>query len=1028
MEFAETDAQALEKEMIELLQRRARIDPTSFPRVLAKWRKHRPTIRAYLDKGLVSVTPQLVADLRGALKLLLEEGSPRLQRFARSLAPRLSDLAFAAGFMGEPRHEPIGKSEPSVQTPWSLAFAKRPLVFEKNVGQAGAGIDYVARGAGFAVFLGDGEAAIVRTSGSKGSGTPVRMRLEGVKESTSPEESGPLGGRTHYLIGSDPSTWQTNIRLWERVRYRQVYPDIDLVYYGHDGRLEFDFVLQPHADPAQIRLSFPSRNPRLGQDGELLLADSSNALHLRPPTIYQPGPGGGRREVAGNYRLNPDGSVGFTVGDYDADQQLIIDPILDWASYLGGLGDDTPTAIAMDSAGDIYVAGTTTSANFPTSGGLQQAINAGGFVVSDVFVAKFDGDSRELVYSSYLGGRGDDAGLSVAVDAEGAVLIAGTTSSSDFPLLQPHQSVYANADDLIGSDAFLTKLDATGSSLVYSTYLGGSGLDTGQAVTVDSAGNAILAGVTSSLDLAVVNAFQPAHGGGAPPTPLDALLAKFDPNGEAMFVSYFGGSADDAGSGVAVGPANEILLVGVTESSDLPLVAPLQGTNGGGQDAFLARFDPTGQMLRHSTYLGGSGDDKASATALDSAGNAFLTGVTGSSDFPIAGPIQEDLGNAGGIGLDAFVSSVSADGTTLNYSTFVGGSGSDVGHGIRVGEDGAAYVAGETDSLDFPTRQAQQLAHAGSTDGFVVRLSPGGTTLDYSTLLGGSGADAASSLVVDDVGAVYTVGPTFSADSPLTIDAFQTVTAGGSEGFLAKLLPGVPPPSMTSVSAASFSRAFGLAVESLASGFGADLAAALEAATTTPLPTVLGGVSVRVTDSAGVVELAGLIVVSPGQINYVVPRGLAEGPALIEVLRDGQVVATELTRISSVAPALFSADSSGSGVAAAFWLRVSGDGSRQQDLLFDPTTRRAAPIDLGPPDEQVFLLLFGTGLRSAASVTVTINGEPVAVLGNVPQGEFEGLDQVNIGPLPRSLIGAGEVEIVLIADGVTANTVTVLLQ
>ncbi len=164
---------------------------------------------------------------------------------------------------------------------------------------------------------------------------------------------------------------------------------------------------------------------------------------------------------------------------------MIIDPILDWASYLGGLGDDTPTAIAMDSAGDIYVAGTTTSANFPTSGGLQQAINAGGFVVSDVFVAKFDGDSRELVYSSYLGGRGDDAGLSVAVDAEGAVLIAGTTSSSDFPLLQPHQSVYANADDLIGSDAFLTKLDATGSSLVYSTYLGGSGLDTGQAVTVD---------------------------------------------------------------------------------------------------------------------------------------------------------------------------------------------------------------------------------------------------------------------------------------------------------------------------------------------------------------------------------------------------------------------------------------------------------------------------------------------------------------------------------------------------------------
>ena len=831
------------------------------------------------------------------------------------------------------------------------------------------------------------------------------------------------------MIGADPGSWRTNVDRWSRIRYTEIYPGIDLVYYGNNGRLEFDFVLQPGADPGRIRLSFPSGTPKLGEEGELLLAAGTNALRLRAPACYQMGRGGDRIGIEGRYRVDSTGAVGFDIGSYDPDRELIIDPILDWASYLGGLGDDTPTSIAMDNAGGIYVAGTTASANFPVSDGLQLEIRAGGFVVSDAFVAKFDADSRELLYSTYLGGSADDAGVSIAVDAEGAAIVSGTTSSADFPVVGAHQAAYSNASDPIGSDAFVAKLDASGSALVYSTYLGGSGIDTGRAVAVDSLGNAIVTGATSSLDLPVVSPFQPVHAGGSSAFPLDALLAKFGPDGTAIFVTYFGGGEDDTGAGVAVDSEDEILLVGGTLSQDFPLRAALQGLNGGSRDAFLAKFDATGQLLRYSTYLGGSGDDTAGAIVVDHEGSTIVTGATGSSDFPLAGPVQDTPGSDEGIGLDAFVTSISADGATLNYSTFLGGSGSDVGHGIDVGPDGSVYVAGETDSPDFPAIQAPQSANFGSTDGFVAKLSPSGDALDYSTLLGGSGADAAASLVVDGAGAVYVVGPTLSTDSPLTLDAFQTVSAGGSDGFMAKLSPGEPPPSLTSVSAASFSRAFGLAADSLASGFGLDLAAELQVAAVTPLPTVLGGVSIRVTDSASASHLSGLIVVSPGQINYLVPPGLAKGLARIEVLRDGQVVATEIARISSVAPALFSADATGSGVAAAFSLRVFGDGSRQQELVFDPATRLPVPIDLGPPDDEVFLLLFGTGLRGfSESVTVTVNSESVPVLGTVPQGEFEGLDQVNIGPLPRDLIGAGEAEIILVADGDEANPVTVVLQ
>ena len=354
----------------------------------------------------------------------------------------------------------------------------------------------------------------------------------------------------------------------------------------------------------------------------------------------------------------------------------------------------------------------------------------------------------------------------------------------------------------------------------------------------------------------------------------------------------------------------------------------------------------------------------------------------------------------------------------------------DLGHDIAVDLDGNAYVAGETDSIDFPSIGAFQPANRGLSDGFVIKLDAEGSALDYATYLGGSDQDSVVSLALDEAGDVHVTGLSFSTNSPATVGAFQTSSSGLADALVAKITPGSPPPVVTSVSAASFDGAFGLASESIASGFGEGLAGETAVATSLPLPTVLAGTSVRVTDSTGGFRLAPLFFVSAGQINYLMPEGTAAGLAKVSVERSGQEVASGTVQINSVAPALFSADASGQGPAAASFLRVDSEGSRTPaELTFDRDTRVSIPIDLGAEGDQVFLLLFGTGFRGFTSeVRAGVGGESVPVLGALPQGQFVGLDQVNLGPLPRSLSGRGEVDVTLTVDGLPANVVTVNIQ
>ena len=693
--------------------------------------------------------------------------------------------------------------------------------------------------------------------------------------------------------------------------------------------------------------------------------------------------------------------------------------------YVGGLEDDTISDIALDADGNIYVTGTTISPRLATDTALQPGKQAGGIGQTDGFVAKFDPTGSTLLYLTYIGGSGDDAGFGIAVDSGGNVLVSGSTGSADFPTVRALQDEYGNVGDLIGFDAFILKLNNDGSALVYSTYLGGSGLELGGAVAVDASDHAYIAASTSSPDLPVVNALQPVLAGPRPFT-LDALVAKFAPDGEAVYVTYFGASEDDLAFGIAGDEDGNAWVVGTTASTDLPAVNAFQNVNRGGMDAFVIKLDPAGQALLFSSYLGGPGDDNALDAAVDGDGNLYVTGSTGSPEFPIVNGAQSTSGSEDELGTDAYVAKFTPDGSTLLYSTFFGGSGIELSHSIAVGADGSVYIAGETDSEDLPVEGAFQTVSGGGNDAYVMKLDPAGAAIEYATYLGGSGHDGAPGVAVDAAGNAYVAGVSFSADFPVTPGAFQTSPASEVDSFVARLTPGQPPPSITTVSAASFSGALGMAAESIASGFGEGLAAATAVAQTVPLPTSLAGATVKVTDSARTERLAPLFFVSAGQINYLMPEGTETGLALVNVERDGEVVASGTVQINPVAPALFSADSSGKGVAAASFLRVASDGTRTQDFIFDLNTRASVPVDLGAVDDQVFLILFGTGMRDfTQEAAATVGGEEAGVFGPVAQPEFVGLDQVNIGPLSRSLIGRGEVNILLTVDGQPANTVTV---
>jgi beta-propeller repeat-containing protein len=684
----------------------------------------------------------------------------------------------------------------------SRAYCKLQLHFEANRGQTHDDVRFLARGPGYSLFLTPTDAVLTlikpeslarkpahgrSAPREQATGTVLHMKFAGANRASRVAGLEELPGKANYFIGSDPAKWRTNVPTYAKVQYRDVYPGIDLVYYGNQRQLEYDFVVRRGADPTRIVLGFQGADKvEVDVQGDLVLHTAAGPIRQQKPVIYQE-VGGVRKEIPGGYVLKGKHQVGFKVARYDARQPLVIDPVLFYSTFLGGSGEDSSPAIAVDAAGNAYVTGRTFSPDFPTTAGAFQASFGDGSF--HAFVTKLNSSGSALVYSTYLGGSGADAGSGIAVDTSGQAFVTGNTNSSNFPTTTTaFQTTYGGGGCC---DAFVTQLNAAGSGLVYSTYLGGSGDDEGNAIAVDPAGNAYVSGLTDSTNLpTTAGAFQTTHAGG-----FDAFVTKLDPAGASLVYStYLGGGGSDGGSsnGIAADASGNAYVTGTTDSTDFPTtMGAFQTTYGGGiSDAFVTKLDPAGAALVYSTYLGRSGEDWGSAIAVEAAGNAYLTGGTFSPDFPTTmGAFQTIYG--GGIS-DGFVTKLNSSGSALVYSTYLGGSGGDAGFGIAVDTAGKAFVAGNTNSSNFPTTMTafqRTYGGGGCCDAFVTQLDAAGSALVYSTYLGGSGNDGGSAIAVDALPGsnAYVTGFTNSADFPTTEGTFQALNARISDAFLAKI-------------------------------------------------------------------------------------------------------------------------------------------------------------------------------------------------------------------------------------------------
>jgi hypothetical protein len=683
----------------------------------------------------------------------------------------------------------------------AYAYADLPMSFTANQGQADTAVKFLARGQGYSVVLIATDAVLALHGRSAGPGSPsgiVRMRL--VEANAAPVITGldRLAGTSNFFAGNDPSRWQRDVPGYARVKYTAVYPGIDQIYYGNQRQLEYDFVVAAHADPSRIRIAFEGVQAlTLDREGNLLLQTPGGTVTQQRPTIYQD-IDGARQRVDGRYALGANSHVRFEIGAYDMRHALVIDPVLSYATFLGGNSNDVGHAIALDGEGNVFITGETLSTDFPGVGaGSIQPSKLGASNSPDVFVTKMNAAGSAIVYSTYLGGSGADRAYAIALDGSGNAYLTGETDSqivsgtgTQFPTTAgAFQQVYG-----LGGDAFVTKINAAGNGLVYSTYLGGSGFERASGIAIDSAGSAYVTGHTNSApgsgSFPIAAAFQPLSGGS-----VDAFVTKLNASGsELVYSTHLGGTASEYsiyGGAIAVDGAGNAYVGGTTASLNFPgaNASTIQPANGSGfNDGFVVKFNAGGGLV-YSTYLGGAGYDEINGLAINSDGDVFVAGYTDSIDFPTIAPLQPSKG----IGNDAFVSRVNAAGSALVYSTYLGGSGSDIAHHLAVDSASNAYVAGFTQSSDFPVLQPFQTSGFGSGDAFVTALTAAGNALVYSSRIGGSfGVEHAQGVALDGSANAYLTGQTNSTNFPTANPLQATLGTPGTDAFVVKVSAPAP--------------------------------------------------------------------------------------------------------------------------------------------------------------------------------------------------------------------------------------------
>ena len=687
-----------------------------------------------------------------------------------------------AGYQTTQRRDTLKQPDAATKMRLNEAYGQLPLSFEANVGQTDPQVDFISRGSGYTLFLTPREAVLALHAASaspmtgdgrkdhESAAAVLRMKFAGSEAKVHGAGQEELSGKINYFIGNDPKRWRTGISTYAKAAYANVYPGVDLVYYGNQRQLEYDFVVHPGTDPEIIALNFEGADElKIDAQGELVLHAGGGEIRQRKPFIYQE-VDGVRHEVAGSYKLKDRNTVGFELADYDTSRPLVIDPVLVYSTFLGGDRQDQGQDITVDAAGSAYVTGLTGSSDFPTTGGaFDTTLDTG--VALDAFVTKLNPAGSALVYSTFLGGNDTDLGFGIAVDTSGSAYVTGHTGSSNFPTTSgaPHNGNF---------DVFVTKLNPSGSALVYSTLFGGINFEQGNRIALDTSGSAYVTGQTTSPNFpTTAGVFDTTLNGGTA-----AFVTKLHPSGAALVYSTFlDGFSNDFGNGIAVDASGSAYVTGETFSFDFPTTAGAFSTTFNGfSDAFVTKLNATGSAIVYSTFIGGSNNDWGRGIAVDTSGSAYVVGETFSPNFPTTVGAFDTTHNGE---RDAFVAKLNASGSApLIYSTFVGGSALEFARDLAVDASGSVYITGVTFSPNYPTTaDAFDTTWNDSADPFVTKLDPFGSALVYSTFLGGTATDVGNGIAVDASGNAYVTGETLANDFPTTVDAFDTTYNGTGE-------------------------------------------------------------------------------------------------------------------------------------------------------------------------------------------------------------------------------------------------------
>ena len=994
-----------------------------------------------------------------------------------------------------------------------LRMAQVPLSFEANQGQTDSVVKFLSRGDGYALFLTPTEAVFKLHQAASAVKQPsvVRMKLVGADGTAKISGADQHSGTANYFVGNDPHKWRTGVATYGRVTYQGIYPGVDAVFYGNQRELEYDLSVAPGVDPQQIALEFSGARPKLNRGGDLVLKLKGDRILLHKPVIYQ-GTGAARRPVDGSYTLAGN-RVTFLIGRYDRSQPLVIDPVLSYLTYLGGTnadnigyntgyypsGETNPTqGLAIDASGNVYVTGYTCSVDFPVQAPYQNkakesAIAEPGHFFS-VFVSKLNSTGTALVYSTYLGGTVREMGQAIAVDPSDSAYVAGYTNSPDFPVTKGSFKTVCNVsaspcNSNSPYNGFLTKLSPDGKSLVYSTYLGGQSNHGSEiyAVAVDSKGQAYVAGDTNdscwSAPPGNTYCFPTTKGAVIPGGIFDyssyptnqaqyvnnygsAFVTVFDAAGANLLYSTLFCDADPVAhtslstqfetiaTGVAVDALGNFYLVGTTKDAYLPTTSgafqpSFPTASGATALGYVAKFSPVnspgGSSLVYASYLGGTDKTAYAQTAgvaADAGGNAYVTGITASSAFPVTPGSYQTTGGVG-CGLTGFVTKIKPDGSGLVWSTLLGNLTNPASGGyygpvdaigpIQVDANGNVYVAGES-AIGFPEVNPIQTTTGGGAQAFVAKLNPTGSTLLFSSLVGGGGnlgSQSAAGLAVDSQGNIYLAGNTNAGSLAITPGAFQPVFGKGQgvgAGFVAKISPpsSTPAiaPSVGVVSGASFQA--GIVPSSWITIVGTNLSLKTDtwdnAVVNGTLPTSLDGVSVSVGGLPAYISY-----ISPGQINALAPN---VGPGNLSVtVTNASGTSSPVTAVAQMLqPAFFLFGNYAVATRTDYTLAVK-DG-----------TFPGSPTVAAKPGEVI--VLWGTGFgptsppaptgivvpsgayNTANAVTVTVGPAAVVVYGAALTSGEVGLYQVAI-QIPTTLAD-GDYPVVATVSGAQSPATTLI--